>query len=192
MTIGENTSVIQSTIGAGTAMVGWKIIQAAASEGGAAAADFSTGWGFSDQSANLADLQGLFKSTGTQIQLAFYSAPFGGQDPADADTATIELIGYANNSPDSSVNPPIYIASFAGIVGTMPVEGVTDGLWFDTLVDSFKDFAGEVSVFDSGNNRTAQVLIYRAGLRYIRAYVSGALGAVPGEAPSVAMVGRVC
>jgi len=190
MAIGENTSVIQQTSGTGTAMVGWKIIQSAASENGAAAADFSTGWGFSDQEDNLADLQELFKSTGAQYQLAFYSAPFGGQDPADADTATIELIGYANNSPDSSVNPPIYIASLAGIVGTMPVEGVTDGLWLDTLTDSFLGFEGDVEVFDTGNNRVARVLVDLIGIRYLYAYVSGALGAVAGEAPSVAMAGR--
>ena len=176
-------------------MVGWKIIQSAASENGAAAADFSTGWGFSDQEDNLADLQELFKSTGAQYQLAFYSAPFAdgaaaSEDPADGDTATIELIGYANNSPDSSVNPPIYIASLAGIVGTMPVEGVTDGLWLDTLTDSFLGFEGDVEVFDTGNNRVARVLVDLIGIRYLYAYVSGALGAVAGEAPSVAMAGR--
>ena len=192
MTIGKNTSVIDKTVGSGTAMVGWQLLQDADDEHSTTAADFSTGWGLADHTASLHDLQALFSNTGTQCELTFYSAPFGGENPADADTATIEIVGFANNSPDETVNPPIYIAKLAAVVGTMPVEDVTDALWFDTLVDSFADFEGDAVVYDSGNNRAARLVLDCTGLRYIRAYVSDALGVTSaGEAPSVAMAGRV-
>jgi len=180
--------IVKVTTGVGTPQIGWRTLQAAAAEHGAAAADFSSGWGFSDQTANLLDLFEHFSNSGAQYQLGFYSAPFGAENPEDADTASIELVGYANASPDGTVNPPIYIASFAAIVGTMPVEGVTNGLWFDTLSESFLDYEGDVEVFDSGANRVARALVDMTGLRYLRAYLYGVAGG--DEAPSVAMVGR--
>jgi len=184
---------VRNTIAIGTPMIGWRTLQAAAPEHSAVAADFSTGWDFATQNAagNLIDLQSLFLNSGSQIHLAFYSAPYGGQNPADGDTASIELVGYADISPDGTPSPPIMIAKLLGTVGTMPVEGVTNGLWIDTLVDSFGSYEGDFEILDSGDNRAARALADLVGLRYIRAHVYNALGASAGEAPSIAMIGRV-
>lgn len=178
-----------------TAMIPWRELRAAAPEDGAAAIDLTAGgYALSEVTPAMGriDLQAAFGNSFAVLLLAFYSAPYGGQDPAEDDTFGLDLIGWRGQSGD--INPPSLIATVgaaAGIVGTMPVLGVTDAFWADSLSLTFTDWIGTSTVYDSAADRMAMVVIDAIGIQYIWPYYHGALGAQAGEAPSVVCVGSV-
>jgi hypothetical protein len=183
-----------------TYMSPWRIIRAAVTEDGAAAAVLTTGYTFNDKKASCVDLRNLFGQRVNGLILAFYGDTIGAATIAEDDTFGLDLIGYRNFIGDTSAsdfNPAMRIVSIAagaGIIGTReasPDGGTTKtGRWADTLTLSNNNWPGTVGAFDAdGNNGMALLAIDLCGVQFLYPYVHSSSGAQAGEVPGLGIIG---